>query len=166
MKKLTTLNGIVFTPFDLSSLYMDGYADSSFAKDYDLSSQHGSFIVLKDKYGDATIIQYGSWKCHRVTRSILGAEIYAFNHTVDFVLALSSDSSKILSRKIRNVIYTNSKSLFYTMTKLSTISEKVMLNDIVDIRKCCTELKLTNVAHILSQYNIADSFTKENADTL
>ena len=165
VKKLNTLNGIIFKPLDLSSLYIAGYADASFANNHDLSSQLGSVIILKDKYDNATIIQYGSWKCHRVTRSVLGAEIYAFSHTMDFVLALSNDLSKILSRKVRNVVYTDSKSLFDTITKLSTISEKRILIDIADIHQSYTERKLSNVAPILSQHNIADSFTKENADT-
>ena len=164
VKKLNTLNGIIFKPLDLSSLYIAGYADASFANNYDISAQLGSVIVLKDKYDNATIIQYGSWKCRRVTRSVFGAEIYAFSQTMDFVLALSNDLSKILSRKIRNVVYTDSKSLFDTITKFSLIYEKRMLIDIADIRQSYTKRKLSNVAHILSQYNIADSFTKEKTD--
>ena len=122
MKKLSSLNGIIFQPLDLSSLYIVEYADPLFANNHDLPSKLGYVTILKDKYGNATIIQYGSWKCHCVTRSVLGTEIYVFSLTIDFVLALSNDLFKILLRKIRNVVYTDSKSLFDTIIKLNTIS--------------------------------------------
>ena len=38
-----------------------------------------------------------------------------------------------------------------------------MLIDIADIRQSYTERKIFNVAHILPHYNIAGSFTMENA---
>lgn len=61
-------------------------------------------------------------------------------------------------------MYTESKSLFDTITKLSAISEKRMLIDVAAIRRSYTNDELTNVADVLSRYNVADSFTKSNAD--
>ena len=81
----------MFKPLDLSSHYIAGYAYASFAYNNELFLKLGSVIILKDKYDNATIIQYGSWKCHRVTHSVLRVEIYAFSHTMDFVLAPSND---------------------------------------------------------------------------
>ena len=94
MKKLNTLNEIVLKPFDLSLLYIAGYAEASFANNYDLSLQLGSVIILKEKL---TSHDYSIWfvKCHCVTRSVLGEEIYGFSHTMNFVLALFNDLSSI-----------------------------------------------------------------------
>lgn len=120
--------------------------------------------MLKDKYKHFTIVHYGSWKCHPITRSVLGAEIYSFSHAMDFALALSFDLGKILSRKIKTIIYTDSKRLFDTISKLSTISEKRMLIFVAAIRQNYATGELTIIAHILYQYNISDAFTKENTD--
>jgi len=60
-------------------------------------------------------------------------------------------------------MYTDSKSLFDTITKLSTVSEKRMLIDVAAIRESYASGEIRNVAHILSKHNIANPFTKENA---
>lgn len=164
LKLLKTPRDIKILALDPESIYIAGYADGSFANNPDLSSQLGFIVVLKDKYDKTCIVHYGSWKCRRVTRSVLGSEIYAFSHGMDFVLALSQDLGHIMSRKIDTVMFTDSKSLFDTITKLSTISEKRMLIDVAAIRESYASGELTNVAHILSRHNIANPFTKNNAD--
>ncbi len=125
---------IVLPRLHLPSLHIVGYADASFASNNDLTSQLGFIVVLKDKYDNTSIIQYGSWKCHRVTRSVLGAEIYAFSHCLDYVLALSNDLTKMLDRKVKTVMFTDSKCLFDTITKLTSVTEKRLLIDIAAIR--------------------------------
>ena len=62
---------------DIDSIYIAGYADAGFANNEDLASQLGFIIMLKDEHNNTATIHYGSWKCHRVTRSVLDAEIYA-----------------------------------------------------------------------------------------
>ncbi len=96
---------------------------------------------------------------------MLGAEVHAFSHCLYSVLALSHDLSAILQRKAPTVIFTDSKCLFDTITKLSTVSEKRVLIDISAIREAYSNGDLTNVAHVASKYNLADTFTKSNADT-
>ena len=61
-------------------------------------------------------------------------------------------------------MFTDSKSLFDTITKLSTIAEKRILIDVAAIRQSYSSGELTNVAHVLSKYNIANPFTKERAN--
>lgn len=78
---------------DLDSLYVVGYGDGAFAGNYDLSSQLGFTILLKDKHDNAALIHYGSWKYHRVVRSVIGAEIYAVSHCLDYISALRNDLS-------------------------------------------------------------------------
>ena len=73
----------------------------------------------------------------------------------------------MIGRKIKTAMFTDSKSLFDTITKLSTVSEKRLLIDIAAIRETYTNGDLSNVsnvAHVSSNYNIANVFTKNNAD--
>ena len=61
-------------------------------------------------------------------------------------------------------MFTDSKSLFDTITKLSTVSEKRLLVDISSIREIYTNRNLLNVARVSSRHNIANVFTKSEAD--
>ena len=165
VRKANEHRHIVLPKLDLKSLYVVGYADAGFANNRDLSSQLGFIVLLKDKADNAAIIHYGSWKCHRVTRSVLGAEIYAFSHCLDFVLALAQYLSTILKRKVKTVMFTDSKCLFDTITKLSSVSEKRLLIDIAAIRETYSNGDLSNVAHVASAHNLANVFTKFKADS-
>lgn len=162
IQKLNNPAHLLYLPLDLPSTYIAGYSDASFPNNPDISSQIGFIVLLKDKYDHASIVHYGSWKSQRVTRSIPVAEVMAFTHCLDFVLALQHDLSSILCRKVSTVLFTDSKCLFDTITKLSTVSEKRLLIDISVIRESYTNGDLSNVAHVTCN-NLADIFTKKNA---
>ncbi len=164
MKSAQETIGIALPKLDSPFLYIVGYADAAFANNYDMASQLGFIVVLKNKNDPAAIVHYGSWKCSRVTRSVLGSEAYAFSHALDFVLALARDMSALFSRKISTVMFTDSKCPFDAVTKLSTVSEKRLLIDISAIRDSYTNSELSNVAHVCSKFNLAYVFTKEKAD--
>ena len=149
---------------DLQSSYVARYSDAIFANNDDLTSQLGFLIFIKDKYDNAAITHYGSLKCRRITRSILGAEVYAFSHFLDYTLAIAHDMSLMIVRNIKTAMFTDSKSLFDTITKLSTVSEKRLFIDIAAIRETYTNRELSNVAHVSSNNNIANVFTQNNAD--
>ena len=151
---------IVLLKLEVESIYTAGYAVAGFANNRDLTSQIGFIVLLKDKHDNASIINYGSWKCHRVTRSVLGAEVYAFSHCSDYTLALSKDLSTILRQKVKIIVLTDSKSLFDTITKLSTISEKCPFIDIGAIHENNTTDDLSNLAHVSSSYNISNTLTR------
>ena len=101
--------------------------------------------MLIDKFGNAEITHYGSWKCHRVTRSVLAAEIHAFSNFLDFLLVLAGEISRMLNRKIKMLTFTDSIRLFDTKTKLTSVSEKrlfmkiVLYGEVYSCRayKCC-----------------------------
>ena len=84
---------------------------------------------------------------------------------VDYSLALAHDLSTFSGCKVQTVLYTDSKCLFDTITKLSTVSEKRLLIDIAAIRETYTNGDLSNVAHVASKHNLANIFTKEKADS-
>ena len=157
-------NSINVPKLDIDSIYIDGYADAGFANNEDLTSRLGFIVMLKEKHNNAAIITCGSWKCYRVETSVLAIKIYAFSHSLDFFIALSYNLSTILQRKVKAVMLTDSKSLFNTINKPSTVSEKRLLIDIASIRKIYTIVDLPNVAHVSSKHDIANLFTKCKAD--
>ena len=60
---------------------------------------------------------------------------------------------------------TDSKSLFDTVTKLSATSEKRLLINVSSIREAFQKGDIFNIAHISSEYNLADAFTKRMKPT-
>ena len=148
----------------MNSVYITRYSDAGFANNKDLTPQLAFIIVLKGEYDNAAIIHYGSWKCHCVTRSVLGADVYAFCNCLDYTMELADDLSSILNRKVKTVLLTDSKCLFDTINKLTTVAEKRLLIDIASIRESYSNGDLSNVAHASSAHNLANSLTKAKAD--
>ena len=109
--------GLKYPKLDIESLKIRGYADAGFATNKDHSSQLGMIVVLVDKFDRAAIIHYDSWKCRRITRSILAAEVYAVSACNDYCIALSVDMTSMLSERIPMEIFTDSNTIFDTVTK-------------------------------------------------
>ena len=86
---------LLFPKLDRSSLVVRGYADAGFATEEDHSSQLVMVVLLCDDHGNASIIHYSSWKCKRVTRSILAAEVYALTACFDYCFIIAHDLSTI-----------------------------------------------------------------------
>ena len=63
---------------DFQSLHIKAFSDASFSTNYDQTSQLGYIITLCDKFNNACILHYASYKSRRVAKSVLGAESYAF----------------------------------------------------------------------------------------
>lgn len=116
-------------------------------------------VVLIDKYDKATIILYSLWKCRRITRSIIAAEVYAGSICYCSSITLSVDMASILSKPIPVEIFIDSKSIFDTIKKLTSIMEKRLLIDLSASREAYTTGAIQNVWHILTQYNLADPLT-------
>ena len=92
---------IIFRHIDLQSISIVGYSDASFAGNSDHSSQLGMIVLLKDETGVAAIIHYGSWKCRRVTRSILAAKVHAFVSCLDYCVTLAYDLKNMIGKALK-----------------------------------------------------------------
>ena len=79
-------------------------------------------------------------------------------------MSLADDLSNILNRKVKTVLLTDSKCLFDTITKMTTVAEKRLLIDIACIRESYSNGDLSNVAHLSSAHNLANSLTKAKPD--
>ena len=76
---------------------------------------------------------------------------------ISFQLALEP----ITGQRIPVHMYTDSKSLFDTITRRSQNSEKRLLIDLATVRDSYRRKEITDVTWVRSQFNLADSMTKE-----
>jgi hypothetical protein len=118
-----------YPALDLDSLYIRGYAATSFGMNVDGSSQIDYCIVLMDKFDRFVIIKFRSGKCHRVTHSAMAAEICAFAEAFDAAFVLKHSLEKLLKRQIRLQMHTDSK-LFNAISHSTQTKEKRILIDI------------------------------------
>ena len=158
--KKTANIGLRVQKLDQGSLHLRVYADASFANNNDLTSQLGYIILLADKFGKCNILHYASYKSRRVTRSVLGAEIYAFADAFDYAYVIRHDLEEIMEQKVPLQMLTDSRSLFDVIVKNSTTSERRLMIDIKDVRESYEHQLISNVGFVRSEDNPADAFTK------
>ncbi len=107
----------------------------------------GIFIVLKDGSGLADIIQYISTKSRRVTPSAFSAELYAMIYGFHNAFVLIPVQN-ILGSKVSVKIYTESKSLHYSRTRLTAMSEKRLLIDLYLLREAHEDPEISEIVWI------------------
>ena len=149
--KKTEENGIIIQKLDNPSLHLLVYADASFANNSDLTSQLGYIILLADKFGKRNILHYASYKSRRVTRSVLGAEVYAFADAFDYAYVIRHDLEEILNQCIPLQIMTDSRSLFDVIVRNSTTSDRRLMIDIKDVRESYESQKISHVGFVRSK---------------
>ena len=109
-------------------------------------------FLLADKYGKFNILHYASYKSRRVTRSVLGAEVYAFADAFDLSYVKRHDLEAMLGQRIPLQMLTDSRSLFDVIQRL--------MIDIKDVRESYENHLISNVGFVRSEDNPADAFTK------
>eukprot|EP00171_Calliarthron_tuberculosum_P022721 IDg22721t1 len=126
---------LVIPKLDLATVRVVGYSDSSYANNFDLSTQLGHICFLCDDSGKSTSISFKSYKSKRVVRSAMAGEVIAFSDLFDIAATLSEELSVVLTRKIAVQLLTDSKSLFDVISKGSRTSEKRTMLDIAAARE-------------------------------
>lgn len=154
--------GLKYAPLT-TELELIVFTDASFANNRDLSSQIGYVIVLADKTGKANILHWSSIKCKRVTRSVLGAELYALAHGFDMGTSIKLTLDAILPSRapIPLVLCTDSKSLFDCIVKLGTTQEKRLMIDVMCLRQSYERREIAECRWIEGSLNPADAMTKK-----
>jgi hypothetical protein len=104
---------------DEHSLRLYVYADASFTNNPDLTSHIGFVSFLVDKDGACCLLSYSSHKCRRVTRSELAEELYALTDAYDHGHAMRHSLETLFTRKIPLYLFTDSKTLFASITNWS-----------------------------------------------
>ena len=125
-----------------------------------MRSQIGYIILLVDAENKCHVLDFKSQNNKRVTRSILGAEVCAFAEAFDRAYLLKRDLEAILQQYIPLSMMTDSKSLFDVIIKCSDTTEKSLLIDLFAVREGYRRQDISNIGHIRSEFNPADSFTK------
>lgn len=152
--------GLIQHNLDLSTMRMVIFCDSSFANNFDSSTQLGFVILLTDRTRRVNWLHYSSYKSKRIVRSVLGGETYAFADGFDFGFTLRHDLQRITGRKIPITMLTDSQSLFNVIVKASSTTERRLMIDIRATREAYMRGEISDVGWILSTDNIADAFTK------
>ncbi len=112
---------------DPESLHVRAYTDASFPTNTDHSSQLGYVLLLTDKHENACILHYASYMSRRVTRSVPGAETYAFADPFDFAYCAKTDLEELLDHRVSLSIFTDSNSLFDVIKKCSQTQERRLM---------------------------------------
>jgi Reverse transcriptase (RNA-dependent DNA polymerase) len=136
------------------------YCDASFASNRDLTSQLGFLIFLRDDAGHVCLLDGGSKKCDRVTRSVMGAELFALAHGFDRALIIQDFLRNCLQKSFGILLITDSMGIFDAITNLSQFREKRLLIDAHALRNAYTSGELMDIVHVRSEHNLADALTK------
>ena len=152
--------GIRHHKLDPSSLRIKVNTDASFANNADCSCQSGHIILLADASDRCNILQYRSHKSRRVTRSVLGGEVYAFAEGSDNAYIIPHDIERILRRKIPLSMFGDSKSLFDVLIKNSYTTECRMMIGLNSAREFYEANEISDVGFVRTDQNPADAFTK------
>ena len=119
---------------DVNTVRVVGFADASFAGNYDLSSKLGFIVVLADAKNECVPIAFNSYKARRVTRSAMTAEVIAFSDMVNAAITLARELETPLGHPIHPQLHTDSKGLFDVISKGSRTAEKRLMLDIAAAR--------------------------------
>lgn len=152
--------GLIQHKLDPETLHIVVFTDSGFANTSGEKSQLGFLVLLRDKSGKCNIIYFRSYKSRRVSRSVLGSEIYAFADGFDYAYGLKADLELMIKKIVPITILTDSKCLFDIITKSSTTSEKRLMIDLAAINEAYKLHEISKIGHISTQKNPANSLTK------
>lgn len=90
----------------------------------------------------------------------MGAEVLAFADGFDYGYLLRHDLQRIVRNDIPLAMLTNSDSLFKTIVKSTTTTEKRLMIDIEAARKAHSKQEISDVGWIRSEDNPAHGLTK------
>lgn len=158
--KKTKSQGLKMQKLDYDSLHIRAYSDASFATNADLTSQLGFIIVMSDASHKSNVLDFNSYKSKRATRSVLGAEIYAFADGFDYAFTMKHDLESILGKQVPLQMFTDSKSLFDTLTKSSSTTERCLMIDVQTVRDGYKDHSISKVGFVRGPDNPADGLTR------
>jgi hypothetical protein len=109
----------------LSTAKLVVYCDASFATNWDLTSQIGFIIFLRDSFGKICLLDGASKKCDRVTRSIMSSELYAITLGFDLAFILRDALFQATNIYFDIAVITDSMKIFDAITKLTQVRKSV-----------------------------------------
>jgi hypothetical protein len=149
-----------YRALEAHSVVLYAFSDASFATNADLTSQLGFVIAAVDQNGSACIVHFASRKCHRVTRSVLAAELYAAVLAADEAIALKCRWEEVFGFSVRLILAVDAKTLYDALVNLGQLSEKRLQIDVAATRDAFRTNIINGIAWIPGDQNPADGLTR------
>ena len=135
-----------FPPLDLSTIHVVCYNDISFGINHDHTSHLAHISLLADGSGSFVPVNFRSYKGHRVTRSVMAAELIVFADAFEASFNLTAELRKLLDQpNLPLTLLTDSKILFDVISKGWKTSEKRLMLDIAAARE---EFRIGSISDI------------------
>lgn len=116
---------------DPKSLRVVRFSDASFAGNQGFTSQLGYLVFLSEKSDNIAPVILKSDKARRVTRSVLGAELFAFRDMFNGAYTPDEELSYLLPESALPVhLFTDSKNLVELISMGTRTSEKRFMLEI------------------------------------
>ena len=96
---------------------------------------------------------------------MLAGETYEFSYGYDYGISLKMLLSN-MHIHVPLFLFTDSKSIFDTITASKRLRELRLMNEISDIRQAYKDREITNVTWIRSSQNIADNLTRKQGNDI
>lgn len=90
----------------------------------------------------------------------MSGEVIAFNDMCDIIISISLELSHILGRKVPLQLFTNSKSIFELISKVSRTSEKHAMLDIAAAWEGFRDKLISDIVFVTSSANVGDGLKK------
>lgn len=78
----------------------------------------------------------------------------------DIAYSLKHDLQKLMGKRVPITLFTDSLSLFDTITKATTTLEKRLMIDVENVKETYVKHELEKLGYVRSQHNPSDAFTK------
>lgn len=165
LKKLKQDDVLLYYPPLQPPLHLEIYCDASYANLPNGASQGGSIVFMSDKSGKLLPLSWTSRKLRRVVKSTLAAEAMALLDAIDNNIWLIHIISEITNSQMDiSVFNTDNRSLVEAVHSTKSTEEKRLRVDIAAIKEAI-ENKEIEIKWVEKQYQLADVFTKQGADS-
>eukprot|EP00171_Calliarthron_tuberculosum_P013570 IDg13570t1 len=151
-----------FRNIDFRIAKVHTYAYASFDTNKDLLSKLGYVILLVDKAGNCSFLNWCSVKRKRVAKSEISTDLCPMAHAFDSAFTLVRTISRVVSRKIPMRIFKDSMTLFDSIVSFCSMTEKSILFEIFSLREACRNGNMAKLGWIRTQNSIADALTKDS----
>ena len=139
----------------------DGGSQSAYVL-YQVSQDHKTTSHV----WNCSLLDWQSKKIRRITRSTIASETLAMTEALDNCLYAQNFWEHLTGDKLAIFAFTDSKSLAESVrSDKQNISEKRLLVEISSIREMVAKKEVERIYHIAAKYMLADSLTKENAQS-
>ena len=163
-----TLNLFFSSMFDLKSVRIVAFGDSSFANLHDYGSQGGLLIFVVDKNGLYNLIAWQSKRIKRVVNASLSAECLEAVEAAETAILIRNKLEDMLSMEHDSIpisVLCDNKGLVDAVHKTTSIQNKALQIDINMLREMVERNVICEFRWIDAKHQLADTLTKRGAST-